>query len=86
MPVPAAPRPTTAQRFGQVRAKLGAPDPDRFVADVDASLEQQLLHVPIREQEAVVGVHGLGTDQLRKALTLRPFTRFVHRVSLPDVK
>jgi len=86
MPTPASPRFTVAQRFGQVGTELHTPDTNRSVADVDASLEQQLLHVPVREQEAVVKVHRVGDDQLREAVALGSFTRLVYRVSLPDVK
>ncbi len=86
MPAPAVPRFTVAQRFSQVGAELGAPYPDRFMADVDAPLEHQLLHVAVREQEAVVEVHRVGNDGLRKAVTFGPFSRLGHRASLPDVK
>ncbi len=66
VPGPAAPRLTVPQGLSQVGAELGAPDPNRLVADVDASLEQQLLHVPVREQEAVVKVHRVGETAFGK--------------------
>ncbi len=42
------------QGFGDIGAELSTPRPDRLVTDLDTPLEQQLLHVPVREQEAVV--------------------------------
>lgn len=59
------------------QSELQAPCPDRLVADVDAPLEQQLLHVPVRDRQTVVKVDGMTDDQLGKAITFRTFDRVV---------
>ncbi len=72
-----------AQRLSQVGTELGAPSADCFVTDVDAPLEQEFLYVAVREQEAVVEIYRVGDDGLREAVAFGPFTRLVHRASLP---
>jgi RNA binding exosome subunit len=75
-----------AQRFGQVGTELGTPDPDRLMTDLDTSLEQQLLHIPVQKQKAVIEIDRVGDDGLGKAVTLGPFMRLEHRASLTHLK
>ena len=56
------------------------------MTDVGVVLKQQLLHVAVGKQKAVVEVYRVGDDGLREAVAFGPFTRLGHRASLPDVK
>ncbi len=67
MPNPATLRLTVPHRLGQVGSELGTLGADHLVADVNASLEKQLLHVPARDRQAVVEVDGVRDDRLRIA-------------------
>ncbi len=75
-----------AQRLGQVGTKLGASDPDRLMADVDALFEQKFLHVPVGKQKAVAKIDCVGDDAFRKAIPFRTSGRFKHPGSLPQLK
>lgn len=54
--------------FLEIICKVGSepstPRPYHLVTDVDTSPLQQLLHVPVEEQKAVVKVHRPGDDRL----------------------
>ena len=52
------------QPHGVLRSELDTPQPDRFVADSDTSLGQQIFDVSVAQVEAVVDPHRL-TDNLR---------------------
>ncbi len=59
MPLPVCPRPDSinpspANFSGKYWAKSVPPKPNRFVADVDASLVQKVLQVPKRKREATI--------------------------------
>lgn len=56
------------------------------MTDGDTPLKEQLLRVPIGEQEAVVEIDRIRDDQFRLAVTVRPFIRLMNRASLPDMK
>jgi len=59
------------QCFCKVGTEANAPGPYRLVTDINASFEEQLLHTPVRCQQAVVEVDGVADDQLRKTVALR---------------
>lgn len=86
VPGPTSPWFEVAQRFGEIRTKLGAPDSHRFMTHFDASLEQKLLHIPVREQKTVVEVNSIGDDDFRETLTFRALSWGKHPRSLPLLK
>ena len=62
VPSPASLGLTVSYYLSQVGAELGAPDPNRLIADVNAPFEQQFLHVAVRQQKAMVKVHRIRND------------------------
>lgn len=75
MPRSASPRFTVTQCVCYIEVKLGTPSPDRLVTDVNTPLEQQLLHIPIEKQKAMIEVNRVGDDRSWKAIALRIFGR-----------
>ena len=65
---------------------MALPCAHRFVTDVDAPLEQQLLHVLVGKQEAVVKVDRIRDDTLRKAVSLEAFSTLSHSSSPTHLK
>jgi hypothetical protein len=51
-------------------AEPAAPAADGLIADGDPALRQQLLHVAVAEQEAVVEPHRVADDLAREAIPL----------------
>lgn len=64
-------------------AELGAPAPDRFVRDHDATLEQQLLDVAQAQAETKVPANGATDDDSRESVAVIKRFRLLHRVILP---
>ncbi len=52
------------QPLGELRSELDTPQPDRFVADSNTSLGQQIFDISVAQVEAVVEPHRV-TDNLR---------------------
>jgi hypothetical protein len=47
---------------GEQRAKSVPPEPHRFVADIDATFMQQILHIPQRQWEPDIHHHRQADD------------------------
>jgi hypothetical protein len=60
-----------AQVFGEEGAKLDAPLAERLMADHDAALVQQFLHVSIAQGKAVVEPNGVLDDGHGEAVAVR---------------
>jgi hypothetical protein len=58
------------QPAGVNRTKLDAPEADRFAADSDPSLSEQILDVSVTQIEAMVQPHGIADDFGRESVTL----------------
>jgi hypothetical protein len=63
------------------RAKSIAPEPNRFLADIDAALVQQILDVPQGHWKADVH-HSSQTDDLRACLEVPERGMFCHLARL----
>ena len=86
MPNTPSPGLTLPQRLGQVGSELQAPRSHRLVTDIDAPLEEQFLHVPVRDGQAVVEINGVTDDQLGITVALRTLGRVIHLKRLLDPK
>jgi hypothetical protein len=83
VPLPACTRPysispSVADLNGQHRAKSVPPKPDRLMADVDASLMQQIFDIANRKWESDVQ-HHCQADDLKARLKYRNGLCFVIR-------
>jgi hypothetical protein len=68
MPLVAGASASSTQPCGEGGAELGAPLTDGFVADDDATLGQQILHVAEAGMEAEVQPDGVSDDLGREAV------------------
>lgn len=66
VPLVASPNSSSPQPSREGRAELGAPLADRFVADDDAALAEQILRVAETEVEPEVQPDGVSDDLGRK--------------------
>ena len=62
VPAPTASGLAAPERFSAIRTEANALRSNCLVADVDAPLEQQFLHVPIRKQETMVKIDRVRDD------------------------
>ena len=67
MPFIAGSNSASTQPSGEDCPELGAPLADRFVADNDAALAKEILHVAEAEMEPEVEPDGVSDDLRRKA-------------------
>jgi len=51
-------------------AKLDTPEADRFSADGDSSLREEILYVPVTQVESIVEPDSIGNDVRWKSVTL----------------
>ena len=63
------------------RAKSILPEPHRFVADLDATLVQKILHIPQRKRKPNIH-HDGQTDNLGARLEVAKGASFCHRATL----
>src|SRR5271155_5982067 len=68
MPATVGFRPSLAQVPGDYRRKFENPATDRFVADQQSALSQEILDVPIAQCEAEVEPDGMPDDIRRKSM------------------
>src|SRR6266404_9460545 len=69
MPSVARPRPAPPQLAGDQRTKLQHPAPHRFVGNVQPTLGQKILNVPVAQREAQVEPDRVLDDRRREAMT-----------------
>jgi len=60
-----------AQFFCEVRSELDTPFAQRLMADLDAVLIQQFLHIAVAQRETVVQPNGVLDDGYWKAVAVR---------------
>ena len=79
--MPLVPRSGTAlaHPISERLPELLAPAAHGLVAGGDAPLRQQLFHVPVDQQEAVVQPHGMADEIARKPVALVEQRRLMHR-------
>ena len=58
------------QSPGVSGSELDTPEPDRFSANGDASLGQEVLEIAVTQVEAIVEPDGIGNDIWRESMTL----------------
>src|SRR5262249_14478988 len=79
VPLVAWPRASSPHAVGEGWPELAAPAADGLVADRDAALGQQLLHVAVAEQEAEGQPHGMADAHAREEVALIERRRLAHR-------
>jgi hypothetical protein len=83
MPLVSWSRPAPTKLLSVGRAELPTPQANRLVADADAALSQQLLHVTMAQVEPVVQPDGVADDLHGKAMAAVQGGVDGHRVILP---
>jgi hypothetical protein len=75
-------RPFAPNLGGEHRAKSVPPEPDCLVADVDPTLDQQILDVPQRQRKSDVHHHDQ-TDDLWRAVEISERIAHAQRLTQP---